>query len=226
MTEPRLIKFFRKLPENGLLIESEMWEASQAKAVHRFCRRVKQYYTEGTLSRMLEHPNAEVRRAAVFALSLVGGMNVNHTLAARLVDDDEQVRNLASEALWSVWFRGVDEVQLDKLKEALSRKSAKAALKGLNELVNETSDYAEAYNQRAVLYFRLGQYQKAIADCEQVLKLNPHHFGAAAGMGQCYVRLKKPRAALRAFRSAYRINPNLEDVKEAIESLEEVLGDE
>jgi cytochrome c-type biogenesis protein CcmH/NrfG len=45
-------------------------------------------------------------------------------------------------------------------------------------------------------------------------------------MGQCYVRLKKPRAALRAFRSAYRINPNLDDVKEAISSLEEVLGEE
>jgi tetratricopeptide (TPR) repeat protein len=203
-----------------------MWEAGQARAVLRFRKRVMKYYSEGTLSRLLEHPNAEVRRAAVFALSLIGGMNVNHTLAARLVDDDEQVRNLASEALWSVWFRGVDEQQLEKLREALSRKTPKAALRGLNELVSETTDYAEAYNQRAVLYFRLGEYQKAIADCEQVLKLNPHHFGAAAGMGQCYVRLKKPRAALRAFKSAYRINPNLDDVREAIESLERVLGDE
>jgi tetratricopeptide (TPR) repeat protein len=224
--EPRLLKFFRKLPQPGLLVESEMWEAGQAKAVQRFRRRVEKYYTEGTLSRLLENPNAEIRRAAVFALSQVGGMNVNHSLAARLVDDDEQVRRLASEALWSVWFRGVDDKLLDKLKEALSRKTPRAALRGLNELVNQTKDYAEAYNQRAVLYFRLGEYHKAIADCEQVLKLNPHHFGAAAGMGQCYVRLKKPRAALRAFRSAYRINPNLDDVKEAISSLEEVLGEE
>jgi len=174
---------------------------------------------------LLDSPSAPVRRAAVFALSLIGGMAVNSALAARLMDDDRQVRQLASEALWSVWFRGVEDRQLNKLREALSCPTPRQALKEINELVNETKDYAEAYNQRAVLYFRLKEYQKAIADCEQVLKLNPHHFGAAAGMGQCYVRLKKPRAALRAFKNAYRINPNLDDVKEAIQSLEEVLGD-
>ena len=98
-------------------------------------------------------------------------------------------------------------------------------LKRIDALIRESGEYAEAYNQRAVLYYRMGNFQKAIVDLQQVLKLNPHHFGAAAGMGQCYVRLRKPRAALRAFKSAYRINPNLDDVKEAIQSLEEVLGE-
>lgn len=226
MKEPRLLQFYRKLPQPSQLIESEeMWGDEEARAVLRFRRRVEEHYTEGTLSRLLDSPCAAVRRAAVFALSLFGGMNVNSALAARLIDNDRQVRKLASEALWSVWFRGFNEKQVEKLQEVLGRRNPKQALKGLNDLVRETTDYAEAYNQRAVLYFRLGDYHKAIADCEQTLKMNPHHFGAAAGMGQCYVRLKKPRAALRAFKSAYRINPNLDDVKEAIMSLEEVLGE-
>jgi tetratricopeptide (TPR) repeat protein len=223
--EPRLLQFYRKLPQPCQLIEEEMWEESQARAVLRFRKKVDKYYTEGTLGRLLDSPNAPTRRAAVFALSLIGGMAVNAALAARLIDNDRQVRKLASEALWSVWFRGYSEAQVEKLQEVLSRRNPKQTLKGLNDLVREVTDYAEAYNQRAVLYFRLGDYHKAIADCEQTLRMNPHHFGAAAGMGQCYVRLKKPRAALRAFKSAYRINPNLDDVKEAITSLEEVLGD-
>jgi tetratricopeptide (TPR) repeat protein len=124
-----------------------------------------------------------------------------------------------------VWFRGGDDEQIRRLQEAVSQDNLKVALHRIEELLRDSADYAEAYNQRAVLYYRMGEYQKAIADCEHVLRLNPHHFGAAAGMGQCYVRLKRPRAALRAFRSAYRINPNLDDVKEAIQSLEEVLGE-
>lgn len=225
MTQPRLVKFFRKLPQPQGMVDSDLWEAAQTRSILKFRRQVMRWYTEGTLCRLLENGNAEMRRAAVFALSLIGDMAVNHVLAGKLVDTDEQVRKMASEALWSVWFRGGDEEQVRRLQEALSHPNPRQALKGIDQLIRESAEYAEAYNQRAVLHYRLGEYHKAITDCEQVLRLNPHHFGAAAGMGQCYVRLKKPRAALRAFKSAYRINPNLDDVKDAIRSLEEVLGE-
>lgn len=225
MTQPRLLKFYRKLPRPETVLDIELWASDLGKTVSRFRRQVQKWYTEATLGRLLESGDPEVRRAAVTALSLVGGMNVNTALAARLTDSDEQVRKLASEALWAVWFRGIDESQGQKLQEVLSLPSPRAAIRALDELLRETTDFAEAYNQRAVLYYRLGEYHKAIQDCERALRLNPHHFGAAAGMAQCYVRLKKPRAALRAFRNAYRINPNLDDVKDAIKSLEEVLGD-
>jgi len=225
VTQPRLLKFFRKLPKSHVLVDSDQWEAGQARGILRFRRNVLRWYNEGTLSRLLDHGDPEVRRAAVFALSLVGNMTVNSALAAKLVDDDEDVRKFASDALWSVWFRGGDDEQIRKLQEAVSQRDLRQALRRIEDLIRESADYAEAYNQRAVVYYRMGEFNKAIADCEQVLKLNPHHFGAAAGMGQCYVRLKKPRAALRAFKSAYRINPNLDYVKEAIQSLEDVLGD-
>jgi cytochrome c-type biogenesis protein CcmH/NrfG len=44
-------------------------------------------------------------------------------------------------------------------------------------------------------------------------------------MAQCYLKQRKLRAALRAFRRSYRINPNLDDVHQAIQSLEETLGE-
>jgi tetratricopeptide (TPR) repeat protein len=235
VTQPRLLKYYRRLPQPEHVLDADLWDGDLggddraggelAKAVERFRRQVEKWYTEATLGRLLDSGDPEVRRAAVTALSLVGGMNVNAALAARLTDKDEQVRKLASEALWAVWFRGVDESQGQRLQEVLSQPNPRLAIRALDELLRETTDYAEAYNQRAVLYYRIKEYHKAIQDCERALRLNPHHFGAAAGMAQCYVRLKKPRAALRAFRNAYRINPNLDDVRDAIKSLEEVLGD-
>ena len=73
---------------------------------------------------------------------------------------------------------------------------------------------------------RNSDYAKSIADCEKALRLNPCHFGAASGMGQCFMKQKKLRAALRVYRRANRINPNLDLVRETIESLERMLGEE
>src|SRR5262249_36907181 len=100
------------------------------------------------------------------------------------------------------------------------------ALAGFDRLIEKAPHFAEAYNQRAILFFRLKQYDRSIADCEKTLQLNPRHFGALAGMAQGCLQLRKPRAALKAFRSALHINPNLDGVAESIRALENALGEE
>ena len=77
-----------------------------------------------------------------------------------------------------------------------------------------------------ILHFREGDFQRSAADCQVVVKLNPYHFGALSGMGQCYMKLKKPRAALKAFRTALGINPGLEEIEETVHFLEGALGEE
>jgi tetratricopeptide (TPR) repeat protein len=76
------------------------------------------------------------------------------------------------------------------------------------------------------MHFQLQEYEKSAADCEKALRLNKQHFGAAAGLGRCYLRLRRPRPTLRAFRTAHRINPNLEGAQDAIRDLENVLGND
>jgi Tfp pilus assembly protein PilF len=142
-----------------------------------------------------------------------------------LHDDDEGVRQFAADALWGVWFRGGSRAQNDRLQKLARARDPNKALAGLDKLIAEAPGFAEAYNQRAIVYFRKGEFAKSAADCEQVLKLNPYHFGAQSGLAQCLVRLKKPRAALKAFQNALRINPNLEDVAESIRTLQDVLGE-
>ena len=79
------------------------------------------------------------------------------------------------------------------------------------------------FNQRAIWFFKRGEFSRAVEDCEATLRLNPYHFGAAAGMGQCYLKLKKPRAALRAFKQALDINPSLDHLKDAVKALKDAL---
>ena len=44
-------------------------------------------------------------------------------------------------------------------------------------------------------------------------------------MGQSYLKLKKPRAALRSFEQALSIYPGLSDLEDAVRELQEALGE-
>jgi tetratricopeptide (TPR) repeat protein len=111
------------------------------------------------------------------------------------------------------------------MQEPWHEGSVPDVLEGFRALLTKAPHFAEAYNQRAIVYFRLGEWQKSIADCEKALRLNPHHFGAASGMGQCFMKQKKLRAALRAYRRALRIHPRLDGVRQVIASLERMLDE-
>ena len=130
---------------------------------------------------------------------------------------------LATDTLWSLWFRADAEANNRELQRLMRLADADEALAGFDQLVRRSPGFAEAYNQRAIVQYRRGEFARGVADCEAVLRLNPHHFGAAAGMGQCYVRLNKPRAAVRAFQQALDINPELDDLKETISALKRVI---
>ena len=77
----------------------------------------------------------------------------------------------------------------------------------LTQLIEDLPDFAEAWNRRAVLYYITQEYDKALADCKQVIELNPVHFGALHGMGLCYAALGDFSSAIRAFRQALEIQP-------------------
>lgn len=224
MRVARIVKYYRRLPEPRPGDEADVWSAGFQRMLTRFRRQVKVHYNEGTLQRLLHSQDVQARRAAVVALGLLGTIESNAQLAACLQDEDELVRQFASNSLWSLWFRGGSEEENRELEQLAAQDDLRRALAGLTELSQRTPEFAEVYNQRAIVWFKLGEFRRSIEDCERVLALNPYHFGAQAGMAQCYMRLNKPRAALRAFRNALRINPNLSDVARTIRNLEDALG--
>ncbi len=225
MSVPLLVEFYAKLPQPRPGDDPDLLQAGVEGAMREFRDEVCAKYTEGTLQRLLTADDEQVRRAAALALGLVGTMRSNLALAAALQDADPLVRKFAADSLWEVWFRGDEADHGRRLRKAVKLPDHARAVAALDELIRESPSFAEAYNQRAVLFFRRGEYGRSVADCEAALRLNPAHFGAASGMGQCYLRMNKPRAALRAFRQALAIHPHLDEVRDAVRDLEAALGD-
>jgi tetratricopeptide (TPR) repeat protein len=222
---PLLVEFYLKLPQPQPGDDPDLWTAGLQGKMREFRDEVRAKYTEGTLQRLLASEDASCRRAAALAMGLIGTMRSNSATAAALKDDDHLVRKFAADSIWELWFRGGTDEQNWQLQQALRLPELIQALPALDDLVKAAPDFAEAFNQRAILHFRRGDYPRAVADCEAALRLNPFHFGAASGLGQCYQRMNKPRAALRAFKQALDIHPGLETVRDAVRELEAALGD-
>jgi tetratricopeptide (TPR) repeat protein len=226
MSTPLLVEYYNALPDRGPAETGAVWAIRLQAGLQKFHREVKSRYSEGTLQHLLESGDVLSRRAAVLALGLIGTMRSNKPMAALLHDGDDGVRQMAADALWSLWFRGDAEEHNKELQRILRFGECKKVLASLTALIKKAPSFAEAYNQRAIIHFRLEDYHKSIADCETVLQLNPWHFGAQAGIGQCFMKLNRPRAALKAFKNALRINPNLDGVEDTVKALEDVLGEE
>ena len=221
-----LVEYYNEIPEPPSH-DLSVWETRVRLALEKFRQKAAARYNEGTLHRLLHCTDVATRRAAVLALGMIGTMKQsNAALAVMLQDDDQGVRQFATDALWSVWFRGDTRANCQELRKLVELRDRRKKRAGLDALIARAPHFAEAHNQRAILHFQNEEWHKAVVDCERTLKLNPYHFGAAAGMARCHMELGKHRAALKAFRHALRINPGLDDVEEAIRALENALGEE
>jgi len=138
-----------------------------------------------------------------------------------LKNPDETVRIRATQELWHLWLqqKGVYGFELlERSQVLLETGEITQAEAVLAELINDQSDFAEAWNRRAVLYYITKQYNKSLDDCQMVIKLNPIHFGALHGLGLCHFALGDYSAAIQAFRRALEIQPySLENQKLILE---------
>ncbi len=223
MSHSLLVEFYQQIPESGSSAKPKM---TRKEALEVFKHRVAERYNEGTLLRLVAHGDTESRRAALLALGMLGTMNACAGVAACLRQEERETARLAADTLWTLWFRGDTPANNQELQRLARLRDREQALAGINALVERASEFAEAYNQRAIIYFRQKKFEHSIADCQKALELNPFHFGAQAGLGQCYMQMRKHRAALKAFRAALRLNPYMDGVAETIRALENALGEE
>lgn len=209
------------------LLEVLYHEYEVSRQLATFVGQVSRAYTIGTLEAISERGTRHSRRAAVLVLGHSAGYGSNHALGRALQDDDRSVRLAAEEALRGVWCRAGTEAQRKRLNQVIAANSARRfhdAISTASALIDDAPAFAEAWNQRAIAWYGLGNYAQSISDCKQALEINPYHFGAAAGIGQCYLQAGRPRMALESFRRALALNPNLEGVRANIANLERTFG--
>lgn len=129
-----------------------------------------------------------------------------------LSDEEQRVRELAEQGVWALWSRSgdpaTDALMTRGMRELGARRFA-AAIATYTEVIERDPKFAEGWNKRATVYFLAGDYGKSLADCDEVLKRNPFHFGALAGYGQIHFQQKRYERAIEYWQRALDVNPNL-----------------
>ena len=143
------------------------------------------------------------------------------------VSERASERAEAEEIIWALWC-GHEEQSAAKAMQhaigALSRRELDEAGRILDELVTQYPRWAEAWNKRATLRFLVDEDYGSLDDIERTLALEPRHFGALCGLGQLCLKNDSELAALMAFQVAVRVNPNLKEIKQAVEALQAQLS--
>jgi tetratricopeptide (TPR) repeat protein len=166
------------------------------------------------------------RGRAIVTLARSGAMADTLALVARLRDPHPELRPLAEQALWILWSRSGDPGVDALFEQGLDQMSAGRFPEGIatfTRIIGMKPDFAEGWNKRATIYFLAGDLQRSLADCAEVIKRNPSHFGALAGYGQIYMQLGEYEKARDYFRRALAVNPNLDGVEFNLRLIEKAL---
>ena len=94
----------------------------------------------------------------------------------------------------------------------------------LDQLVDNESDFAEAWNRRATVHYLLGNYKESLSDIEKTLTLEPRHFGALSGIGMIMLKLGQTDKALHAFERVLDISPQNVGASKSVKELETKMG--
>jgi len=176
----------------------------------------------------LRRADAATRAEGVVWLANRGAMEDAPLLHERLRDESAFVRAYAEQGLWLLWGRSGDAA-VDRLMargtEEMQSGQHQKAIQTFSSAIKARPDFAEAWNRRATVHYLAGDMERSIADCAEVLKRNPRHFGALSGMGQIYFSLEQYETALTWYRRALEVNPNMLGVELNIKGIEELLRD-
>ena len=210
-------------PHTGSLLVDYYENYLRDHDLDSFHQHVASHYMEGTLARLVESSHLQSRRAAIFSLGLFGSFEVNASVAKGLKDKDPSVRSLAESALWAIWFRAdlpENNALLERVGSLISRQKFAEAVRAATFLIEKSPSFAEAYNQRAIAHFYLGDFQESAEDCKRALERNPYHTGALFGLAKCQLRLDQTNEALETLKRSLSLQPFNQDIRRLVASLE------
>jgi len=131
---------------------------------------------------------------------------------AALRGEDPALVARAEAALWQIWCRsGIAEVDrlLGEGVEAMERQELGEAIALFTRVIERAPDFAEGWNKRATARYLAEDYAGSVADCQETLARNAHHFGALSGQGLCHMALGQYREAAALFRRCLAVHPHL-----------------
>lgn len=150
--------------------------------------------------------------------------SLDFLLGALKVAPDEESAKAVEARIWSIWMTTPSDTAallMSRARIAMDSKDYEVALKLLDAVIKLRPDYIEGWNRRATVYYMQNDYTHSMEDIQEVLRREPRHFGALAGLGMILQETGDDKHALDVFRRALAINPYLDKVPDLVKSLSE-----
>lgn len=149
--------------------------------------------------------------------------DANSLLDALADSQDGQSADVLARQIQGLWNEsGSEAVDLLMRRSTLAVRTRNylLALDLLDTVIALAPEYAEGWNRRATVHFLRDDYALSIVDVEQVLRLEPRHFGALSGIGIILDELGEDRQAQRFLREALRVHPHLSGARQRLDEID------
>lgn len=133
------------------------------------------------------------------------------------------------DGIWAEWNdsgSATINLLMQWAEQAMAERRFATALDFLDQVTVLRPDFPEGWNRRATLHFMMNDYGKAMSDIEQVLALEPRHFGALSGLAAIMLDAGNEEMALEALRRALAVYPADRTLQEQLIQLEDELAGE
>jgi tetratricopeptide (TPR) repeat protein len=150
--------------------------------------------------------------------------NLDFLFGALKVAPDSVTAKAIEERIWALWTVSRSDTAnllMTRVKTAIEAKDIDLAIKLLDGIIKVKPDYVEAWNRRATIYYMKKDYGRSVADIREVLKREPRHFGALAGLGLILQDIGDDRQALEIYRRALALYPRMERIPDLVKTLQE-----
>jgi len=138
--------------------------------------------------------------------------------AATSPEEAKGIANLIQRR-WARSGSSTADLLMTRAQTAMKEKRLELAIELLDRVISLEPDWAEGWNQRANALFLVGDPIRSMLDIGETLKREPRHYGAMMGLGTILRQQGDDKRAMVAYRRALEIYPQLEPVKNAVDSL-------
>lgn len=138
--------------------------------------------------------------------------------AATSPEEAKGIANLIQRR-WARSGSSTADLLMTRAQTAMKEKRLELAIELLDRVISLEPDWAEGWNQRANALFLAGDPIRSMLDIGETLKREPRHYGAMMGLGTILRQQGDDKRAMVAYRRALEIYPQLEPVKNAVDSL-------
>ncbi|MBW9091275.1 hypothetical protein JNB91_26020 [Rhizobium wenxiniae] len=140
--------------------------------------------------------------------------------------DPEKAKGIASQIIAEMNDSGSATVNLlmQWSEDAIKEKKNAAALDFLDRVTLLDPAFTEGWNRRATLHYTMGDRRKSMSDIAEVLKREPRHFGALAGLAGILMEAEDDALALKAWERYLSVYPADRDAQEAVSKLSEKIA--